>query len=174
MDVAVKLSIWECYLSEIDTSQGIITAATVLEECLKLSEIDNLFNEAIFLQGKAAAGEATEAEQARVTDLVRRMDEDWERIVTYDVLQRYPRKCEDNIFFELLIDYTNRAVFNPQDKSNRAEKLERNRLLDQLKNLKKQDRYLASMPEIVEIENKLNDMEERENVDKVVNFFFFY
>jgi hypothetical protein len=161
LDIAVKLSIWECYLSEIDTTQVIITAATVLEECTKLSEIDELYNEAIFLQGKVTA---------RVTDLVRRMDEDWGRIVTYDVLQRYPRKCEDDKFFELLIDYTNRATFKLQDKSNRAEKIVRNRLLNQLKDLKKQDRYLGSMPTIVEIENKLNEMEERENAVKVVNY----
>ncbi len=141
-----------------------------MEECIKLSEIDNFFNEAISLQGKVTSGEATEAEQARVTDLVRRMDEDWERIVTYDVLQRYPRKCDDDKFFELLIDYTNRATFNLQDKSNRAEKIVRNRLLDQLKTLNKQDRYLGSMPTIIEIENKLNEMEERENADKVVNY----
>jgi len=50
-----------------------------MEECLKLSVIDNLFNEAVSLQGKVTAGEATEEEQTRVTDLVRRMDEDWGR-----------------------------------------------------------------------------------------------
>ncbi len=98
------------------------------------------------------------------------MDEAWDRVVAYNILQQYPRKCDDDYFFELLITFTSRAAFKLQDSSNRAENLDRNRLLERLVNLKKRDRYQAEIENIIEIENKLSAIEERKNADKVVNY----
>jgi hypothetical protein len=137
LDCAVKLAIWECYLSETDTAQGGIIAATVHDECVKLNDIDTNFNEAVLLQGKVTSGEATEEEKTSVADLCRRMDEAWDRVVAYDILQQYPRKCDDDFFFELLITFTSRAAFKLQDLSNKSENLDRNRLLERLVKLKK-------------------------------------
>jgi hypothetical protein len=83
------------------------------------------------------SGEATEEERASLTDLCRRMDEAWDRVVAYDILQQYPRKCDDDCFFELLITFTSRAAFKLQELSNRAENLDQNRLLERLVTLKK-------------------------------------
>ncbi len=89
---------------------GGILDALRYEECLKLNDIDALFNEAVFLQGKAATSGVTEEEQARVGALTVLMEEAWSHVIPYNTLQQHPRNCDDDIFFEKLIVFTNRAV----------------------------------------------------------------
>jgi len=60
---------------------GGITEALVQEECLKLHEIDLMFNEAVFLQGKEKAVGLSEEEQRRGEDLVTRLGESWNRVI---------------------------------------------------------------------------------------------
>jgi hypothetical protein len=56
LDCAVKLAIYECYISEIATVPGGLIEIVVEDECRKLHDIDQQFNELIFLQGYRAVG----------------------------------------------------------------------------------------------------------------------
>ncbi len=136
LECGIKLSIWECYLASIRTEAGVVTEALVQEECLKLHDIDLMFNEAVFLQGKAKAVGNSEEEQRREADLVRRLDESWTRVIPYDGLQQYPRNCDDNEFFEKLIEKTSKAAFKMQKLSSEAENFVRKSLLEKLRELK--------------------------------------
>ncbi len=147
------MATWECYLTELTVVPGGILDALRYEECLKLNDIDALFNEAIFLQGKAVTSGVTEEEQARVAALTVLMEEAWSRVIPYDTLQQHPRNCDDDIFFEKLIVFTNRAVLKIQDSTHRAENALRADLLSRLKPLKKSDQFSANFDEIQEIEN---------------------
>ena len=100
MDCAIKLAIWFCFLSEIITVPGGIAEAVVQEECLKLNDIDALFNESVFLQGKARVAGTTVEEEERRAALAAQLDAAWTRILPYDALQQYPRQCEDDIFLK--------------------------------------------------------------------------
>ncbi len=170
LEWAVKLATWECYLTELTVVPGGVLDAMRYEECLKLNDIDALFNESIYLQGKAVTSGVTEEEQARVAALTVRMEEAWTRVIPYDALQQHPRNCDDDIFFEKLIVFTNRAVLNIQDLVNRAENAVRADLLSRLKPLKKSDQFSANFEEIQEIENRLNIIDEGRNADKVANY----
>ena len=100
------------------------------EECLKLNDIDLLFNEAVFLQGKARVVGISVEEEERRTILTRQLDESWIRILPYAALQQYPRQCDDDIFFERLIEATSNAAFKLQQLVAIAENSERKNLLE--------------------------------------------
>jgi hypothetical protein len=100
LDCAIKLAIWFCFLSEIITVPGGIAEAVLQEECLKLNDIDALFNESVFLQGKARVAGTTVEEEERRAALAAQLDAAWTRILPYDALQQYPRQCEDDIFLK--------------------------------------------------------------------------
>jgi hypothetical protein len=136
LECGIKLSIWECYLASIRTEAGGVTEALVQEECLKLHDSDLLFNEAVFLQGKEKAVGHSEEEQRREADLVMRLGESWNRVISYDGLQQYPRNCDDDVFFEKLIDVTSKAAFKMQKLSAEAENFVRKNLLKKLWELK--------------------------------------
>jgi len=170
LDWAIKLAIWFCFLSEITTVPGGIVEAVVQDECLKLNDIDLLFNEAVFLQGKARVVGISVDEEERRTILARQLDESWTRILPYAALQQYPRQCDDDLFFERLIESTSNAAFKLQQLVSIAENSERKNLLENLRVLKRGNGYVANFQEIQEIESKLNAIEERTNADKVVNY----
>ncbi len=140
------------------------------DECLKLNDIDVLFNEAVFLQGKARVVGISVEEEERRTILARQLDESWTRILPYAALKLYPRQCEDDIFLERLIESTSNAAFKLQQLVSIAENSERKNLLENLRILKRGNSYVANFQEIQEIERKLNEIEERTNADKVVNY----
>ncbi len=170
LDWAIKLAIWFCFLSEITTVPGGIVEAVVQDECLKLNDIDLLFNECVFLQGKARVVGISVEEEERRAILARQLDESWTRILPYAALQQYPRQCDDDVFFERLIESTSNAAFKLQQMVSIAENSERKNLLENLRVLKRGNGYVANFQEILETESKLNEIEERTNADKVVNY----
>ncbi len=151
-----------------------MTEALVQEECLKLHDIDLMFNEAVLLQGKEKAVGNSEVEQRRETDLVMWLGESWNRVISYDGLQQYPRNCDDDVFFEKLIDITSKAAFKMQKLSSEAENFVRKNLLKKLWELKHNNvNGPERQNEIQEVEKKLNDMDEKINDDKVENYLEF-
>jgi hypothetical protein len=66
LEHGVKLSVWECYLSVFQIEPGGLVEATFQDECLKLQNIDNIYNEMVFLQGKAVATGLSEEEANRI------------------------------------------------------------------------------------------------------------
>jgi hypothetical protein len=170
LDCAIKLAIWFCFLSEIITVPGGIAEAVVQEECLKLNDIDAIFSESVFLQGKARVAGISVEEEERRAALAAQLDAAWTRILLYEALQQYPRQCEDDIFFEKMIDHSSRAAFKLQQLVSIAENSERKLLLENLKSLKTGNGYQENFPEIQLIENRLNEMDECINADKVINY----
>jgi hypothetical protein len=170
LDCAIKLAIWECYLTAILCIPGGLVEAVVYEECVKLNNIDTSFNELVFLQGKAAVTGLTEEETANEERIRARVAEAWTDVISYERLQNYPRNCDDDIFFESLIMYTSKAAMTLQSRAILAENCERTGLLGRLKKIKQNDRYEAEFDTVKEIESRLNQIEEKINEDKVTNY----
>jgi len=158
LDCAIKLSIWECYLSEVQLVPGGINEAVVLAECGKLALIEQRHNEILFLRWRLRAEGVEDGLGDRLEKLTNSNNVAWEEVITYDRLQLLPRKIEDDIFFEKLISYTSKAAFKCQEMEKKAENLERNSLLDDLLLLKRN--YTANAELIRETELKLSNIEQ--------------
>ncbi len=128
----------------------------VEDECLKLHNIDQIFNELIFLQGKQIATGMTDVETARIRELTEDLSMAWGRVVTYDVLQQYPRICDDDIFFEKLLVNCTKAALRVQNLVKKAESFDRNAILKRLSSLKNNVDYDVNFEEIQQLENRLN------------------
>ncbi len=115
LDCAVKLAIYECYISEIATVPGGLIEIVVEDLCQKLHDIDQQFNEWIFLQGKSIATGLSAEETARMEELTEDLPMAWGRVMDYDTLQQYLRNCDDDIFFEELIGYCTKAALRVQN-----------------------------------------------------------
>jgi len=143
--------------------------AVVLEECSKLHRIEQTHNEIVFLQGKVKLDLITEDQERRLEVLIEANNRAWEHIITYDRLQLLPRKIEDDIFFEKLISYTNKAALSFQRSEKISEKFEQNELLNRLRILKKS--YSFNAEQIRDIELRLSEIEEKINRERVDNYF---
>ncbi len=104
------MSINECYISEFRFEPGGLIAAIAEEECLKLNEIDAIFTEFIYLQGKLMTAGLTAEETAREQDLATNMERAWSDVMSYEFLQQQERKCNDDVFFEKLIENVRKAA----------------------------------------------------------------
>jgi hypothetical protein len=98
LDCAIKLAVWECYLKEFVTQPGGLVEAVVYEECLKLNNIDNMFNELVFLQGKSLVTGLSEEEMEHKETVWARVSEVWNNVISYEQLQNYQRECDDDLF----------------------------------------------------------------------------
>jgi hypothetical protein len=170
IDCSVRLAIWEKYLEHIVVVPGGITAATYQEDCNNLQLIDNMYCTLLSLQGKAVTQDLTEEELAEQDELTNRLARGWDRVSTYDYIQRQPRNVDDDLFFEELIIITNKATMNLQNLSRKAENVYKNKLLANLAELRASGGLLRNREEIVEIERNLNAIEEKINRDKVDNY----
>jgi len=170
LECAIKLAIYECYISEFRLEPGGLIAMLVQEECLRLNEIDSMFTEAIYLQGKSVVLGLTVEETAREEDLAASMGRAWTEVMSYDFLQQQERKCTDDVFFEKLIEYVRKAALKIQSLVKKAEELDRNALLKKLAELKTAGSFDNNFVQIQEIENRLNLLDEKINADKVVNY----
>jgi hypothetical protein len=110
LECAVKLSIYECYISKFRFEPGGLIAVLAEDECLKLNEIDSMFTESIYLQGKLVAAGLTAEETAREQDLAASMERAWSEVMSYEFLQQQERKCSDDVFFEKLIENVRKAA----------------------------------------------------------------
>jgi len=165
------MAIYECYLSEIQSLPGGLIEVTILSECEKLQSIENNFNLLVFLQGKSRVEGLTEDQREQMEMLVQTNSRIWEDVITYDNLQLLPRKVDDDVFFEKLIEYTNRAAFRLQKIEREAENIEKRKLIGELLQLKKN--FTEKFEEICEIETRLSLIEEKINQDKVENYLKF-
>jgi hypothetical protein len=123
IECAVKLAIWEKYLEHMLIMPGGVSEATFQEDCNILQLIDTTYCKLLFLQGKAVTQDLTEEELAEQEVLLASLARDWDRVSTYDYIQRQPRDVEDDIFFEELIVITNRATMSFQNLSKKAENI---------------------------------------------------
>ena len=89
---------------------------------------------------------------------------------SYERLQQHPRNCDDDEFFEKLIVNTSKAALKLQNLAKRAEIQYRDKLYTELRGYKTRDGYNEHHDRILDIENELNLMEERNNSDKVTNY----
>jgi hypothetical protein len=90
--------------------------------------------------------------------------------ISYDHLQRYQRKCDDDIFFEKLIVLTRDAAIKLQKSSTKAENFEKTKLLEKLRTFKKNGSYSTNFDSIQEIEARLNEIEDMRNTDMISNY----
>jgi exonuclease III len=170
LEHGVKLAVWECYLSEFLIEPGGLVEAIFHDECFKLQAIENIYNELVFLQGKDVATGLTEEEVERQAHLAEQVTGAWTRVISYEHLQRHQRKCNDDVFFEKLILITREAAIKLQNLVTKAENFEKNKLLDKLRYLKKNDGYSVNFDSIQETEARLNEIEEIRNTDMVSNY----
>lgn len=147
-----------------------VTEAIFIAECEKLSIIEQHFNELIFLQGKGVLQDLDDDELRRQDLLHEQSAAVWTTVLSYERLQQFPRKCDDDAFFEKLILNTSKAALKIQNLAKRAEDQYRDRLRNELKGYKTMGRYSEHHVRILEIEQELNLMEERHNSDKVTNY----
>ena len=87
---------------------------------------------------------------------------------TLEELSAFPKKVDDDVFFEILISNINRCVLGLQFDSVKSEKKKVNKIVSELGQLKRN--YLANKDRILEQEDTLNRILEAELEDKVKNY----
>ena len=108
-------------------------------------------------------------EVERMVELKAEMVEAWNQVMDYDALQIYQRDCDDDIFFEDIIVFSSKAALRVQRLVKQAENLDRQNTLKNLRILKNNG-FSENFDEIQVLENRLNQLEERINSDKVINY----
>jgi hypothetical protein len=60
------------------------------EDCDRLQDIDNIYCELLFLQGKGVTQDLTEDTLQTQADLLERLNHSWDRVTSYNLLQQQP------------------------------------------------------------------------------------
>jgi hypothetical protein len=111
-----------------------------------------------------------EEEAERMDELKAAMVVAWNEVMDYEALQLYQRDCDDDIFFEDIIVFSSKAALRVQRLVKQAENLDRQDTLKNLSLLKNNGDFNENFDEIQVLENRLNQLEERINSDKVNNY----
>ena len=166
--IVATLAVYETYIKNIIRSRNGIREMLVIGLCEQLEVIDNsLYNlqqQCDSWDWKPVSPEAKAARDLEFNELLNTIS----GLIGLDELATYPRKVDDDFFFEDLIIITNKRILRLQHDSAAAECLMRKQWSEDLKNLKLD--FQENLESIILIENNLSLSLENEIRDKVDNY----